>query len=112
MASFASVHVSSANKTIVPWSVVSYSCGATIEDLILPDTFKSVGIRSHNCNDPIEKVYYSAYKDDLICIHCGSPSNLTVPNDSETFYPYCSDCSSLDRIQTPAVAVVCTSVSC
>ena len=44
---------------------VSYSCGATIEDLILPDTLKSVGIRSHNCNDPIEKVYYSAYKDDL-----------------------------------------------
>ena len=72
--------------------------GATIEELILPDTLKSVGIRSHNCNDPIEKVYYSAYKDNLICIHCGSPSNLTVPNDSETFYPYCSDCSSLDRI--------------
>ena len=36
---------------------VSYSCGATIADLILPDTLKSVGIPSHNCSDPIEKIY-------------------------------------------------------
>ena len=71
---------------------VSYSCGATIEDLILPDTLKSVGIRSHNCSDPIEKFFYSAYKDDLICIHCGSSNNLMVPVESETFYLYCSDC--------------------
>jgi len=50
---------------------VSYSCGATTDDLILPDTLKSVAIRSHNCSDPNEKIYYSVYKDDPICIHCG-----------------------------------------
>ena len=44
---------------------VSYSCVATIADLILPDTLKSLGIRSHNCSDLIEKIYYSAYKDVL-----------------------------------------------
>ena len=77
---------------------ISYSCGATIEDLILPDTLKSVGIRSHNCSDPIEKIYYSAYKDDLICIHCGSSNDLTIPVESDTFYPYCSDCLSSERI--------------
>ncbi len=63
---------------------VSYSCGATMEELILPDTLTSVGIRSHICSDPIEKIYYSAYKDDLICIHCGSQNNLTVSDDSDT----------------------------
>jgi len=50
---------------------VSYSCDATTDDLILPDTLKSVAIRSHNCSDPNEKIYYSVYKDDPICIHCG-----------------------------------------
>ena len=41
---------------------VSYSCGATIEDL---DALKCVGIQSHYCSNPIEKIYYSAYKHDL-----------------------------------------------
>ena len=50
---------------------VSFSCGASTDDLILPVTLKSVAIQSHNCSDPIEKLCYSAYKDDLICIYCG-----------------------------------------
>ena len=53
----------------------------TIDDLILPDTLKNVGIKSEIYSDPIN---YSAYKDDLICIHCGSPNNLTVSVDSDT----------------------------
>ena len=66
---------------------VSYSCGATTDDLILPDTLKSVAIRSHNCSDPIEKIYYSAYKDDPICIHCGGSNHLALPAKSGTFSP-------------------------
>ena len=73
---------------------VSYSCG----DLLLPDTLKSVGTQSHNCSDPNGKIHYSAYKDDLICIHCGSLNDLTVPVESDTFYSYCSDCLSSERI--------------
>ena len=77
---------------------ISYTCGATTDDLILPDTLKSVGVRIHACSDPIEKMYYSAYTNDLICIHCGSSKNLTIPTTSDVFYPFCVDCSSSDRI--------------
>ena len=38
---------------------VSYSCGVTIDKLILPDTLKNVGIKSHICSDPIEKILLS-----------------------------------------------------
>ena len=75
---------------------ISYSCGATTEEIVLPDTLKSVGIRSHSCDDPIEKIYYSAYKEDPVCIHCGSTHDLTLPDEScaHTFYPYCSSLST------------------
>ena len=63
---------------------VSYSCGATIDDFILPDTLKNVGIKSQIYSDPIEMIYYSAYKDDLICIQCGRPNDLTVSVNSDT----------------------------
>ena len=77
---------------------ISYSCGATTEEIVLPDTLKSVGIRSHSCDDPIEKIYYSAYKEDPVCIHCGSTHDLTLPDElcAHTFYSYCSSCSSLE----------------
>lgn len=35
---------------------ISYTCGATTDDLILPDAFKSVGLRGHDCSDPIEMI--------------------------------------------------------
>ena len=71
---------------------VSYSCVATKADLNVPDTLKSVGIGSRNGSDPFEKIYYSAYKDDLICFTaCGSSNELMVPVKSDTFYKYCSD---------------------
>ena len=67
---------------------ISYTCSASIDDLLLPDTLKSVGLRNHDCSDPIEKVYYSAYKDDLMCIHCGTSNNLTLPTctSSDIFF--------------------------
>lgn len=77
---------------------LSYSCGATTDDLILPNTLKSVAIQSHNCSDPIEKIYYSAYKDDPICIHCGGSNHLALPAKSDTFFPYCMDCASSERL--------------
>ena len=79
---------------------ISYSCGATTNDLVLPETLACVAIRTHDCGDPIEKIYFSAYKDDPLCIHCGSTSldNLTIHKDEDCFYPYCADCSTKDRI--------------
>lgn len=39
---------------------VSYSCGAMLEELNLPDSLSSVRTLDHNCDDPIEPLYYSA----------------------------------------------------
>ena len=50
------------------------------------DTLKSVVIRSHNCSDPID------YKDDPICVHCGSSNHLTLPAKSDTFSCMDSEC--------------------
>ena len=77
---------------------VSYSCGATTEDLILPEALASVCIRAHECSDHIEKIYYSAYKDDPLCIHCGSTTSLNIPSESDSFYHFCDDCSPKERI--------------
>ena len=38
----------------------AYTCGATLEEIDLPDHLKSVMVRVHNCYDPVEKLYYSA----------------------------------------------------
>ena len=32
---------------------ISYSCGATTDDLVLPETWACVAIRTHDCGDPI-----------------------------------------------------------
>ena len=66
----------------------SYSCGSKLEDFDLPDTFKNVEIRDHHCNDPTEKLYYSA-SFDPVCIYCGKDQQFTVPNQ----YPQCEECS-------------------
>ena len=39
---------------------LSYACGATFDDLKLPESLKSVCIRLRSCFDPIEKLYYSS----------------------------------------------------
>ena len=67
---------------------VSYSCGAVLKDLQLPPAFKDVEVKEHVCNDPIEKLYYSA-KYDPICIYCGVEQSYT----SENVYPQCPGCS-------------------
>ena len=78
---------------------VSYSCGASIDDLILPESLASIGIKKHSCSDHVEKLYYTFYgSDDPICIHCGSSTELTLPKSSELFYPYCRDSASFVRI--------------
>ena len=41
---------------------ISYTCGATMEDLHLPEPLKCVKIRIHHqCCDRIERLYYTAY---------------------------------------------------
>ena len=47
---------------------VSYSCGASFEDIEFPDGLESVCIRDHNCGDPVERLYYSAEYDAIILL--------------------------------------------
>ena len=75
---------------------LSYSCGATMDDVDLPDYLKCVEIRSHCCSDLIERLYYSAYPEDVLCIHCGETQS--VANDIEGAFPYCEDCESRPRV--------------
>ena len=64
---------------------ISYTCGATLQELDLPDKFSCVYVREHNCFDPIEKLYYSAGFEP-ICIYCAA-------EDVEDCNPKCSACS-------------------
>ena len=43
-------------------SDISYTCGSTFDDIELPDNLKGVVVHIHRCNDPVEKLYYSAVK--------------------------------------------------
>ena len=79
-------------------SDISYSCGSKMEDLQLPEQLKCVEIRIHQCIDRIEKLYYSAYPNDVLCIHCGSTENILESWAEESIYPYCSDCSSKEKV--------------
>ena len=77
-------------------SDLSYSCGATMEDVDLPDDLQCVEIRSHCCSDLIERLYYSAYPEDVLCIHCGETQS--VASDIEGAFPYCEECESQPRV--------------
>ena len=88
-----SLHQQQELRNIV--SDLSYSCGATMDDVDLPDHLKCVEIRSHCCSDSIERLYYSAYPEDVLCIHCGQTRNVASEDGS---YPNCEDCESQPRI--------------
>ena len=67
---------------------VSFSCGASLQDLELPGRLDNVYTRELSCGEPIEKLYYSA-KYSPICVYCACEVEL-VPKDK---YPQCNDCS-------------------
>ena len=57
----------------------TFSCGATFADLELEDDFTLVYVQDISCDDPIEKLYYSAGYEP-ICIYCGQ--EVTEDTDS------------------------------
>ncbi len=73
---------------------ISYSCGATIQDLDLPEKFSCVYLKDHNCHDAVEKLYYSAGFEP-ICIYCAAEN----VDDCVGSYPKCSDCSEKPTIK-------------
>uniref|UniRef100_A0A1X7TME8 Uncharacterized protein n=1 Tax=Amphimedon queenslandica TaxID=400682 RepID=A0A1X7TME8_AMPQE len=56
-------------------------------ELNLPEAFSEVEIRDHECNDPIEVLYYSA-KYSPICIYCAKDEGYEKDNE----YPKCENC--------------------
>ena len=74
---------------------VSYTCGASLDDLDLPDSLSSVVVRSHQCGDAIERLYYSAGYED-ICIFCATASHL-VQSLPDSVYPICSSCQETNQ---------------
>ena len=67
----------------------TYTCGATLSDLELPDSLSSVCVRDVECYDPLEKLYFSM-KYDPICIYCCGDKNL---KSTEGYYPQCELCA-------------------
>ena len=76
---------------------LSFSCGAQLQDSdSVPDYLKEiVFVRKLSCEDPVEKLYYSAKFED-ICIHCSGP--VQPWSDNGPYYPQCRACQSKDKI--------------
>ena len=73
-----------------------FSCGAQLQDADIPMYLKDVVyVRQMSCEDPIEKLYYSAKFED-ICVYCAA----SVPpwSDTEPYYPQCSSCADKQPI--------------
>lgn len=66
---------------------IAYTCGATLEELNLPEKFSCIYIREHSCSDTVEKLYYSAGYAP-ICIYCAEEDVRTVM--STTLYVHMS----------------------
>ena len=68
----------------------SYTCGASFDDLSLPESLSGVVVRDHRGGDVIEALYYSAGFED-ICVHCAATADLVKV--SENSYPMCFVCN-------------------
>ena len=84
-----------------------YSCGASLAELKLPEDYKEVEIRDHECNDPIEILHYSA-KYSPICIYCATEQ--VYEKDDE--YPMCQSCidkpTIILRLKNKHTFIFCT----
>lgn len=68
---------------------ISYTCGATFEDITMPE---DVCIRFHRCFDPVEKLYYSSGFQEPICIYCSKTLLDVDVSTISNVYPRCTDC--------------------
>ncbi len=70
---------------------LSYTYGAKFSDLHLSERLQCVEVREHQYSDDIEKLYYTAYPNDVLCIHCGSVESIMEHEDG--VYPICDSCT-------------------
>ena len=76
---------------------VSYSCGASLEDIEFPASLAaySITIRDHHCGDTIERLYYAAGYES-ICIYCGTTCDI-VEGLPDSVYPICVHCKETQQ---------------
>ncbi len=72
-------------------SDITYTCGATFDDLDLPSELQSVCIKVHQCTDPIEKLYFSC-GFSTICYYCAKDLMEDCNVVSSEHYPMCASC--------------------
>jgi len=73
---------------------VSFTCGAQLQDMELLGRLNEVYTRKILCEQPIEKLYYSA-KYSPICVYCAADVE-SVPKEK---YPQCEDCAHKPAIR-------------
>ena len=70
-----------------------FSCGSLLQDAELPEGLQDVVfVRSINCGEPIEALYYSANYVD-ICVYCSADLPLAMLKNEH--FPQCDDCRLL-----------------
>ena len=76
---------------------MSFSCGAQLQDANIPEHLKdTVFVRRISCEEPVEKLYYSAKFQD-ICVHCAA-DEVAPWSDLEPHCPQCDGCSDKPKI--------------
>ena len=72
-----------------------FSCGATLQDAVIPTEVADVYVKKMHCHEPIEWLYYAAGFNDT-CVHCGA--EVSPWSNKELYYPQCQDCAEKPKI--------------
>ena len=75
----------------------SFTCGAPLQDLELSGKLVNVYIRELSCEDPIEKLYYTA-KYPPICVYCAHPMSEADSEIDDEHFPQCEGCSDKSKL--------------
>ena len=81
---------------------LSFTCGASLQDIDLPPPLNEVYVRSLSCFDPIEKLYFSAGYEP-ICFYCAGQveqeqSQATAFGPAQRYYPQCVHCITKPKV--------------
>ena len=84
---------------------LTFSCGADLQEVGLPPELDGVVyVKKMYCNEPIERLYYSANFDD-ICVYCAG--DVPPWSNMEEFYPQCDDCADKPHIANVKKSMLC-----
>ena len=77
----------------------TFTCGVVLSDLELGEESldeEHLFMRGLRCYKPLEKLYYSVWPYELICIYCCSSENISPKQDC---YPQCAACDNREAIK-------------